>query len=208
MRVATIGSGNIGGTLGSLWARAGHQVMLSSRHPQQLAGLAERAGAGACHGSYEEASAFAEAILLAIPLFAIEEALPRIRPFVSGKVLIDAMNFFPERDRALAEELRRFGGPSSAFVAAKLPEAVLAKAFNSIPYRFLASEANRAGARLAVPWGADDARAGRTAATLIGDAGFDPFEIGSLSNTPVLEPGSKLWLQTLTAAQLKERLLR
>ena len=75
MKIGIIGSGDIGGSLGRLWAQAGHEVFFSSRHPEQLSGLVEQAGKCAQVGTAEEAIAFADIILEAIP-FSATMSLP------------------------------------------------------------------------------------------------------------------------------------
>jgi len=67
MKIGIIGSGNIGGTLGVLWAKAGHQVLFSSRHPDELVDLVNRAGASARAGMPREAAAFGDVVLISIP---------------------------------------------------------------------------------------------------------------------------------------------
>jgi len=66
MKIGIIGAGKIGGTVGRLWSKAGHQLRFGTRHPEQLAPLAAELGASA--GTPEEAVAFAEVVLLAVPL--------------------------------------------------------------------------------------------------------------------------------------------
>lgn len=66
-RIGIIGAGNIGGTLGGLWAKAGHAVMLSSRHPKELKNLVEGLGPNARAGTPAEAIAFGEVVLIAVP---------------------------------------------------------------------------------------------------------------------------------------------
>lgn len=95
MKIGIIGSGSIGGSLGRLWARAGHQVFFSSRHPEELTDLVAQAGKGAQTGTMEEAIAFADILLEAIP-FAASLELPANA--LADKMLITASNYYPERD--------------------------------------------------------------------------------------------------------------
>ena len=206
MRIATIGSGNIGGTLGTLWVKAGHQVIFSSRHPQELAKLAARAGRQACIGSYEEAADFGEVILLAIPLYGLTETFPRIRQHVNGKIVIDAMNFFENRDGSLKEEIERYNGLSTSLVASKLPEARIVKAFNCIRYAKLQSEAHREGTPLAIPFAGEDSAAKRRVAELIQEAGFEPYDLGGLEAVRPVQPGGVFFTSTPTAEELRAAL--
>jgi predicted dinucleotide-binding enzyme len=85
MKIGIIGSGHIGGALGPLWAKAGHEVFYSSRHPDQLQDLVRRTGPKAQAGSLEAAAGFGEVILLAVPFGALPELGPRIAPLLAGK---------------------------------------------------------------------------------------------------------------------------
>ena len=94
MNVGIIGSGNIGATAARLFADAGHDVAVSnSRGPESLAPLVEEIGARAA--TVEEAAAFGDVVLVAMPFFAYE-TLPA--EALAGKVVIDAMNYYPARD--------------------------------------------------------------------------------------------------------------
>lgn len=202
MNIGIWGAGNIGSTLGSLWARAGHRVMLSSRHPGRVEDLVEGMGPGVSAGSVEQAAEFGKVVLLAIPMNGILEAAGRAGDRLGGKLLIDAMNYFPERDAVLSGALREFGGPTSAYVQSLFPGAALVKAFNTIFYQSLRGEAGREGKPMAVPVAGDDPEAKRAAAMLVADAGFDPCDVGGLDRSRVMEPGALLWLKELTLEEM------
>src|SRR5512141_3174031 len=100
MKIGIIGSGRIGGTLARLWAQAGHQVALShSRGLESLAGQVAEIGHGAQAMTVEDAAAFGDVVLVAIPL-GKHRALPAER--LVGKIVIDAMNYYPGRDGEMA----------------------------------------------------------------------------------------------------------
>ncbi len=206
MNIGVIGSGNIGGTLATLWVKAGHNIMLSSRHPEKLKGLAERIGEGVSYGSVENAAVFGEVILLAIPMYGIIETFPRIREFLSGKIVIDAMNFFEHRDGKIAKEIRQFKGTHSTFTASKLPGTNLVKAFNTIYVKTLETQSHRQGGTLSVPVAADDETAKTVVQQLIRDTGFEPCDVGTLDETIVMQPGELLWTKELTVSEMKELL--
>jgi len=92
LRIGTIGAGSLGGAVGALWVKAGHEVMFSSRNPEELKSLVERLGPKARAGSISEAIAFGDAVLLAAPY----EAYPQIgRDYseaMKGKIVLDAGN--------------------------------------------------------------------------------------------------------------------
>ena len=89
MNIGIIGSGMIGGTLGPLWAKAGHRVLYASRHPETLAGLAHDTGHGARAGTPAEAAAFGGAVLLAIPFGATPDLGKTLGSALRGKVVLD-----------------------------------------------------------------------------------------------------------------------
>jgi predicted dinucleotide-binding enzyme len=206
MNIGVIGSGNIGGTLATLWVKAGHSIMLSSRHPEKLKSLAERIGEGVSYGSVDNAAVFGEVILLAIPMYGIIEAFPRIRESLIGKIIIDAMNFFEHRDGKIVKQIRQFKGTHSAFTASKLPGTRLVKAFNTIYVKTLETQSHRPGDALSVPFAADDEKAKAVVQQLIKDTGFEPCDVGTLDDTAVMQPGELLWTKELTLFEMKELL--
>jgi 8-hydroxy-5-deazaflavin:NADPH oxidoreductase len=171
MEIGVIGSGHIGGTVGSLWTGAGHDVLFSSRHPDELADLAQRTGAQT--GSIPEAAAFGEVVLISVPWAAYEAALAEAGS-LAGKVVIDTTNQFgPGGVQRLP------GGVTGAQYHAGMTQgAHYAKAYNTLTAGFQASSAGRRGPdRIAMPWCSADPEAGRVVARLIEDSGFAPFEV-------------------------------
>ncbi len=162
MKIGTIGAGDLGGTVGELLANAGHEVMFSSRHPDELVPMAERIGANAHAGSVAEAIEFGDVILLAVPYGAMPQISDDYADDLAGKIVLDAGNPFPSRDGSMANKALEKG----AGVATKefLPDARIVRAFNSINYRTFASQAHREGDKLAVPLAGDQGPAGGGAA--------------------------------------------
>lgn len=105
-RIGIIGTGNIGSALAKLWVDAGHQVMISSRHPERLQSLADELGERARVGTPREAAAFGEVILLAVPYGATPQVGRDYARELAGKVVLDAGNPRPGRDGPMAEEAR------------------------------------------------------------------------------------------------------
>jgi 8-hydroxy-5-deazaflavin:NADPH oxidoreductase len=91
MRIGTIGAGKVGGRLGKIWVRAGHQVLFSSRHPNRLKGLIEEAGPGAYSGTVADAALFGDVILFSPNFWGIDDALEAAGP-LKGKTVIDTTN--------------------------------------------------------------------------------------------------------------------
>src|ERR1700694_3768011 len=93
MNIGTIVAGHIGGTVGRLWAQAGHHVFFSSRNPERLAELVQAIGPNAQAGTIREAAQFGEVLLLTVPWNGVEEALTAAGP-LNGKIVIDTTNQF------------------------------------------------------------------------------------------------------------------
>lgn len=204
LRIGIIGAGKIGGTLGELWAGAGHEVLLSSRHPDELKPLADRLGPRARVGTPGEAAAFGPVVLVSVPY----KALPQIgRDFageMAGKVVLDTCNPFPGRDGPMAEDAREKG--TGVASAEYLPGVRLVRAFNTIPYASLRSEAHRAGEPVAVPLAGDDDEALAVAKRLVRDAGFEPVVVGPLSRAEDFDVGTPVFGRALTGQTLRKRL--
>ncbi|HKA87473.1 MAG TPA: NAD(P)-binding domain-containing protein [Haliangiales bacterium] len=206
MKLGIVGAGKIGGTVGRLWHRAGHEVKFGTRHPAALAPLVAELGARASAGTPEDAARFGEVVLLAVPLAAIPALGPALAPLVAGKVVLDAGNPYPDRDGAVAREALAHTAGSSGWVASHLPDARIVKAFNTIEYRVLGEETGRAGDPLGIPVAGDDADAVDAAARLVRDAGFAPLALGGLIHGKQFEPGSTVYNADMSVAELARAL--
>ncbi len=204
LKIGIIGSGNQGGALGLLWARAGHQILFSSRHPEELTGLVDRSGSRARAGLPAEAATFGEVVLIAVPYGALPQVGRDYGPLMQGKVVIDCGNPYENRDGIMAlEALEKGTGVASAeFV----PGVRLVRAFNAIGYRSLSAEAHRAGEKVAIPIAGDDEAAVAVIVGLVEDAGFDPVVVGDLSSAREFDNGTAVYTADLTATQLREAL--
>src|SRR3990167_11243645 len=172
LKIGIIGSGKMGSALGELWAKAGHEVLFSSRHPEQLQELVARVGPRSRAGMPREAAAFGEVLFIAVPYAALPQIGRDLAGELAGKVVLDAGNPYPERDGPMAEEaLAKGTGVASAEF---LPGVRLVRAFNAINFRVVTSEAHRAGERLAIPLAGNDPEALAIASRLVVYAGFHP----------------------------------
>ena len=204
MKIGIIGSGNIGGTLGVLWAQAGHNVFFSSRHPDELGDLVKRAGPSAQAGMPRQAAAFGDVVLISVPYGAVPQVGRDFAAELAGKVVLETGNPYPTRDGAMAEPaLAKGTGLASAEF---LPGVRLVRAFNSIPAHALANEANRSGERIGVPLAGDDPGALEIASHLVRDAGFEPVVVGPLASASKFDRGTPVYGQALTARELRRRL--
>jgi len=204
IKIGIIGSGNIGGTVGALWVKAGHQVMFSSRHPEELKPLVERLGPLARAGTVSEAFAFGDVVLIGVPYGAYPQLGKDYAKQFVGKIVIDAGNAVQARDGDITKETRENGiGITSAkyFAGARI-----VRAFNTMNFRRLESNSNRPGARMAIPIAGDDKEALAVAQTLVRDAGFDPVLIGGLESAKIFAQGGPLYGQDITAQEMQERL--
>jgi hypothetical protein len=204
LRIGTIGAGRIGGTVGGLWVKAGHPVMFSSRDLEQGKALAARLGPLASAGSIAEAVAFGDVVFLAVPYGAMPEIGRDYGATLRGKIVLDAGNAVAGRDGAIAAEADREGiGLTSQKY---LPGARVVRAFNTIGYTILASEAGRADPKLPIPIAGDDAEAVRVAAELVRDAGFEPVVAGSLADARAFQRGGPGYGPSANAAELRQKL--
>lgn len=204
MRIGIIGSGHIGGTLGTLWVKAGHPVLFSSRHPEELKDLVADLGSLAQAGTPAEAAAFGDAVLIAVPYRAVPQIGRDLARELAGKVVLDACNAVPARDGDIAATAKEKGiGTLSQEL---LPGARVVRAFNTLGYRILARDAHRAGPPLAIPIAGDDADALRVASGLVRDAGFEPVVVGPLARASDFAQGARGYGQEVAAPELRQRL--
>jgi predicted dinucleotide-binding enzyme len=204
LKIGIVGSGHIGGTIGSLWVKSGHSVMFSSRRPDELKPLVDELGSLAQAGTVGDAIDFGDVVFIAVPYGAYPQIGKDYGSKLSGKVVLDAGNAVAARDGAdLATETKEEGiGLTSAKY---LLGARIVRAFNSMSYKFFASEANRAGDRMAIPIAGDNTDALTIASTLVHDAGFDPVIIGPLARAKDFAQGAPLYGLQLTAAEMRQR---
>jgi hypothetical protein len=204
MKIGIIGAGHIGGTLAKLWVAAGHEVLISSRHPDQLKPLADQLGAKARVGTPREAAAFGDVVLVSIPYGAMPQVGKELKDVLAGKIVLDTGNPYPARDGEMANAARKKGaGPSSAEF---FPGTRLVRAFNAINAGDLASQAHRAGKLVAIPLAGNDAEALKVAQQLVTDAGFEPVVVGGLDRAKDFDVGSKVYVRLLTAPELRKEL--
>jgi len=157
MKIGIIGAGMIGSTVGKLWVDAGHEVKFATRHPEELAPLVGKLGARASAGTAAEAAAFGDVVMVTIPL----AALPQLSRDLSldGKVVLDTSNAYERRDGATAAEATAHARGSAGWAAAMFPKARWVKAFNTVYFKTLETEAHRAGDRVGIPLASDDREA-------------------------------------------------
>jgi predicted dinucleotide-binding enzyme len=204
MKVGIIGAGHIGATLGRHFVAAGHEIAISnSRGPASLDSLVQSLGPRARAMTVDEAARFGEIVLLAVP-WRTPEGLPA-PGLVRGKVVIDAMNPYS----AEGEVMDLGETNSSEVVARRLPGARLVKAFNTMYYHTLATEARAAGPnRLVLFVAGDDREAKRVVSDLIEQIGFAAVDTGNLrEGGRKQQPGSPIYNHPMTVEEAGRHLL-
>jgi 8-hydroxy-5-deazaflavin:NADPH oxidoreductase len=193
LKIGMVGSGREGGALGTAFVKAGHQVMFSSRHPEQLKGLVDGLGPRAQAGTVEQAIAFGDVVAIVVPYTAMEQIGKDHAAALAKKALvIDVSNPIARRDGDdLAKWVEQQGGAGLA-TAKLLPGARIVRAFNAINYAKLSEDAHRPGELVGVPIAGDDQNALAIASNLIREIGFEPVVVGGLSMGKFLVPGTPL----------------
>ena len=204
VKIGLIGSGRQGGAIGLLWAKAGHEVFFSSRHPETLKDLVAQAGPKAKAGLPEEAAQFGEVILIAVPYGATPQIGRDYAKFMQGKIVIDVGNPRVDRDGDVGKDgLARGTGVTSKEY---LPGVRLVRALNALSFVQVTKEAHRAGEKIGIPIASDDQAAIAMTVRLVTDAGFDPVVVGGLARAKEFDAGTPVYVKGLTAAQLKAAL--
>jgi len=191
MRIGILGSGLIGGKLGTIFARAGHHVVFSyARSRQKLKDLAKDAGANAQAGTPAEAASDADALFLAVHWTRVDDVLAQAGT-LSGKVLLTCSLPMSKDDSHMVLGLTSSGAEA---LAAKVPGARVVSALSTVPSEVLfpVFERREKKSRPDLVFCGDDQAAKKTAAALIRDAGFNPLDLGPLSMARYVEPFSLL----------------
>jgi predicted dinucleotide-binding enzyme len=176
MRVAVIGTGNVGSVLADKLAHHGHDVVVAASSADSAEEAARNVDCRAA-GSPDEAAKEAEAIILAVPAAALSEVAAEIRGDVAGKPVVDVSNGpnVVQAGESLAEALQR-----------QLPQAHVVKAFNTA-FATRMAEPTNGHKPLDGFIAGDDPDAKQAVAALVRDVGFEPLDVGDLKNARVLE---------------------
>jgi len=181
MKIGIIGAGFIARAVAQLVIAAGHEVMLSnSRGPRTMSSVLSGIR-GSKVGTPEEAAQFGEVVLVAIPL---EHYRSVPAQWLEGKTVMDANNYYPDRDGHIPE-LDRFETTTSRLLAEHLPGAHVVKVFNAILAQDLLQDSRPSNAsdRRALPIAADDQAAKAVVIKLLDEIGFDTVDAGSLDES-------------------------
>lgn len=204
LKIGIIGTGHIGGTLARLWVAAGHEVLISSRHPDELKGLAASLGPRARVGTPRDAALFGEVVLVSVPYGALPQVGRDLKTELAGRIVLDTCNPYPSRDGEMAVAARKLG--TGAADPQFLPGVRLVRAFNAINSGDLSREAHRAGEPVAIPLAGDAPEALAVAERLVRDAGFAPVVVGPLSRAREFDVGTPVYTRLMTAPELRRAL--
>ena len=194
MRIGILGSGLMGGKLGTLFARAGHEVVFSyARSKEKLKSLSRNAGPNALAGTPAEAARDANALLLAVHWSRLADVLQQAGD-VSGKVILNCSLPMNTDNTELAIAHTSSGLEEIAKI---VPKARVVAAFNTVPSEVLFGvyERRRRANRPSLVYCGDDKRGKALAATLIRDVGFNPVDAGPARIARYIEPFALLVAQ-------------
>jgi 8-hydroxy-5-deazaflavin:NADPH oxidoreductase len=195
VRISVIGTGNVGGNLGTRLAKAGYPVQFGAREGKDVSGLLAKAGNDATSATPEAAAGWGDVVFLAVPGSVAVDAARSLAPHLAGKILIDCNNPLTWDEGpvwAPPEE-----GSLSAAIAKAVPNGTVVKAFNTFGAEFHA-EPGLAGVPADVYMASDDIDAKKTVHEIASRAGFHPVDAGPLRNAALLENLAMLWIHLAT----------
>ena len=206
MEIGIIGSGRIGATAARLFVDAGHDVVIAnSRGPDSLTDLVQDLCESARPATVEDAASIAELVLVAIPFGRYGE-LPA--EALSNKIVVDAMNYYPERDGHF-RELDDDTTTSTELLAAHAPDARVVKAFNTMKWTDLGERGSQGplDERLVILVAGDDQEAKDRVSALIEQIGFAPVDTGGLAEGGRRQqPGSSVYVKPLIPNEARDLL--
>lgn len=191
MKIAIIGTGNVGGALARGWSRAGHAIVLGVRDPAnpQSAALARETRAEV--KTPPDAAASGEVVVLALP-WAVAESAVKALGSLKGKIVIDCMNPLAMRDGKLGLD-RGFTTSGAETLAGWIADARVVKTLNQVGAAVMADNSTLPH-RPVMFMAGNDAAAKSTVAALLADLGFEPLDSGDLTKARLLEPFGMVWI--------------
>jgi NADPH-dependent F420 reductase len=197
MRIAVIGMGNVGVTLGRRWVAAGHTVVFGSRKPEDAKVKAEAKALGASAESVRDAASAAEVVVLTVPWDATTETL-KAAGDLTGKVLLDCTNPLLPDLSGLTVGHTTSGGEEIAKLSRG---ARVVKIFNTTGFGNMVNP-NYGGTPATMLYAGDDAAAKQIAARLAKDLGFEPIDFGPLAGARLLETLALVWITLAVKQQM------
>jgi NADPH-dependent F420 reductase len=186
MKIAIIGSGNMGKSIGGWAASVGYEVIFSARNLEHAKSAAEAAGHGAIAASAIDAVSAADMVLLAVPYREVDSLLRKLKEHLQDKILIDITNALNANYSGLVLGYSTSGAEE---IAKLVPAAKVVKAFNTVfASIFKARNPIIGGHAVSVIFAGDDTDAKAKVADLITKLGFDAIDAGPLSVARNIEP--------------------
>ena len=191
MRIAIIGTGNVGGSLARAWSRAGHHIVLGVRDPTDSKVVALSRAIGMEVKAPAEAAAAAEVVVLALPWIAAEGAVKALGS-LKGKIVIDCMNPLAMQNGKLELD-RGFYTSGAEALATWIPDAGIVKTLNQVGAEMMADNGDLPY-RPVMFMAGDDSAAKTTVSALLADLGFEALDAGDLTKARLLEPYGMVWI--------------
>ena len=190
MKISILGAGSVGSTLGKGWANKGHEVFFGVRHPndEKTQNLVEEIGSNARAGTNDEAIAFGDVVILALPWQVVSEVLTTSD--VSDKIIIDATN--PLKPDFSGLEIG-FDTSGAEKVAQWAKGAKVFKSFNQTGWENMANPSYNGKPSVMLVCG-DDESAKKTVLQLVSDIGFEAIDAGKLEAARLIEPFGMTWI--------------
>lgn len=192
MKIAVIGAGHIGGTLGTAWLAAGHEVRFGVHNADKYDDLTK---AGATVTTVAGSVDGADAVVLAVPGGAVPAIVPEIAPAIGGAVVVDATN-----NVGGAGPLNASGALSSA-----APGAPYYRAFNTLGWENFADPTFPSGERADLFYAGPDGAPREAVERLIGDVGLRPVWVGGPEHVDTVDGVARLWFALVMGRRLPRR---
>jgi predicted dinucleotide-binding enzyme len=196
MRIAIIGTGNVGAALARGLRRAGHDVTLGTRHPEEAAVRALATETGSRAVQPRDAVLSADVVILALPWSAVESAVEGLGD-LSGMIVIDCTNPLGRVEGGFGLTI---GHTNSAgeVLQRLLPAARVVKTLNQVGAEIMAGNTHLPH-RPVMFMAGNDAAAKTEVAGLLRDLGFDPLDAGDIAKSRLLEPLALVWINQALA---------
>ncbi|WP_423822301.1 NADPH-dependent F420 reductase [Salinisphaera sp. SPP-AMP-43] len=200
-QLSVIGAGSLGSAVGAAWVESGYKVMLSSRHPDELAPMAKRLGPNARVGTPKQAAQYGQVVLLAVPFTAIPQIAHDFDDALQGKIVLDATNSWGVEDSPIGQQAVKAG---DGVVSQRYFKGVrLVRAFSAVDASIIRGVTAGRHEPAGIPIASNDKAAMQVAAELVRAAGCVPVIVGDLKDGRRFEHGQPGFRANTTAPELR-----